>query len=126
MKSVSTLEVRRSARLRELAAVGPFVTGSLVKVQVRCGNPNCRCAGGQRHEAHIVSRKEKGRTASYHVPTELLEDVRTWAVEYRKVKRLIREIASLSEQIVRLHVRTRRAKQKREQSLKRPRLPPSR
>jgi hypothetical protein len=125
MKSINTLEARRSARLRELAAVGPFVTGSLVKVRVRCGNPNCRCASGQRHEAHIVSRKEKGRTASYHVPTELLEDVRRWAAEYRNVKRLIREIASLGEQIVRLHVRTRRAKQKRARTLMPRKSPPS-
>lgn len=124
MKSLGTLEARRSARLRELAAVGPFVTGSLVKVRVRCGNPNCKCASGQRHEAHIVSRKEKGRTASYHVPTERVEDVRRWAAEYRTVKRLIREIASLSEQIVRLHVRTQRAKRKRAQALKPPRSQP--
>jgi hypothetical protein len=120
MKSLHMLDVRRSALLLKLASVGPFVSGSLVKVRVRCGNPNCRCASGARHEAHIISRKEKGRTASYHVPAGLLEDVRKWVKEYKNVKRLLKGIASMSEQIVRLHVRTERARRIRERTLTRP------
>jgi hypothetical protein len=124
MTSAHVLEVRRTAKLRQLAGVGPFLSGSLIRVQVRCGKANCRCANGQPHEAHVVSRKEKGRTASYHVPTERVEDARRWANEYRNLKRLIREIASLSEQILRLHVRTQRARRKRERTLKLPRSQP--
>ena len=125
MKSPHMLEVQRAARLRQLAGLGPFLSGSLIRVRIRCGKPNCRCAKGQPHEAHVVSRKEKGRTASYHVPAERVEDARQWANEYRNLKRLIREIAALSEQIIRLHVRTQRARRKRNRGLQLPRSQPS-
>ena len=47
--SIGVLETRRNAKLKELAGVGPLLQGSLAEIRVTCGNPNCRCARGEKH-----------------------------------------------------------------------------
>lgn len=108
-ESINTLRARRDARLRELAGVGPFIAGSLAEVKIRCGNPNCRCASGERHGATILTKKVRGKSVTTHVPRELTGEVRAWAAEHKRLKKLIREISELGERIIRLHVRTKRA-----------------
>jgi hypothetical protein len=109
MESVSTLATRRDAKLKSLAAVGPFISATLSKVRTRCGNPNCRCAGGERHEAHLLTKKVKGRTVSAYVPKDLLPEVEKWTREWKRLKKVLSEVSALNERIVRLHSRSRRA-----------------
>ena len=108
--SIGVLEARRKAKLNELAAAGPFIQGSLSRIGVKCGNPNCKCADGERHVSHILTRKAGGRTVSLYVPMDMVETVRKWANEHRRVKQLLRDVSKLNEQIIRAHVPTRRAK----------------
>jgi hypothetical protein len=103
--TVKTLERMRDARLRKLAGAGPFVSASLVPVRTRCGNANCRCARGERHEAHVLTRKERGKTVTVYVPKSLLPEAREW----KRIRLLLAEISALGERIVRIHARTRRA-----------------
>ena len=109
LESIGTLKARRDAKVRLLAAVGPVIGGSLAAVKVRCGNPNCRCAAGDRHEATILCKKTGGKSTSLHVPRNLVNEVRTWSKEHKRVKELLKEISDLGERIIRLHVRTTRA-----------------
>ncbi len=111
-ESISTLKARRDAKLRELAGIGPFIGGSLAAVKVRCGNPGCRCASGDRHEATILCKKVGGKSTTVHVPRDIVEEVRTWSRESKRLKKLMREISGLSERIITLHVRTRRASER--------------
>jgi len=106
--STKTLEARRNARLKELAELRPFVQGSLCKVRVKCGKPHCKCAEGDRHEAYVLSKKVRGKTVTTHIPRALLDEVRLWAEEQKRIKKLMREISDLSEQIIRIHVKERR------------------
>ncbi|NQT52297.1 hypothetical protein HQ576_09620, partial [bacterium] len=69
-----------------------FVAASLCEVNRRCGHPNCKCARGQPHKAHVLTRKVDGKTETVHVPKELLEEVRGWVNEYKRIKQLIREV----------------------------------
>jgi hypothetical protein len=112
--SIETLEARRAAKVRELASVGPVLQGSLCNVGVTCGNPNCRCARGEKHRSNILTRKVRGKTKSLYVPVDLVEEATAWVQEHRRVKRLLKEISELSEKIIRAHVKSRggkRAKQ---------------
>jgi len=112
LESLNTLRARRDARLRELSGIGTFIGGSLASVKVRCGNPNCRCAKGERHSATILCKKVHGKSTSIHVPRGILEEVKTWSREHKRLKRLIREISDLGERIIRIHVKTGRASAK--------------
>ena len=108
--SIGVLETRRDAKLKELARTGPLIQGSLARIGVVCGNPNCKCARGEKHEGHILTKKVRGKTKSLYVPVDMVETVRQWVEEHRRVKRLLREVAELNEKIVRAQVPTRRAK----------------
>ena len=108
--STAVLESRRDARIRELASVGPLLQGSLTRIRVRCGNPNCRCARGEKHQSHILTKKVRGKTKSLYVPVDMVEEVRGWIEEHRRVKLLLKEISELNEKIVRGHVATRRSR----------------
>ena len=108
--SIGMLEKRRDAKLRQLAAVGPLLQGSLAEIRVTCGNPNCRCARGQKHRSHILKRQVRGKTQSLYVPVDMVEEARKWVEEHRRVKRLLTEISELNRNILRAYVSTKRAR----------------
>lgn len=117
--SIKMLKTRRDAKLRQLADAGPFVQGSLYRKQVRCGSPNCKCARGEPHEAHVLTGKVGGKTRTIHVPLDLREEVGLWVKECRRVKKLIKEISELGEQIIRTHVKASRAAARNRESAER-------
>ena len=106
--SLGTLAKRRDARLKKLAQVQPFIAGSLAKVGVKCGNPNCKCASGERHEAWVLTRKERGKTVTVHVPRDMVEEVARWAAEYKRLKVLLQEISEVGEAAIRIFVKASR------------------
>lgn len=110
--SIGVLRSRRDARMKELARVGPVLQGSLTQRSITCGNPNCRCASGDKHTAYQLTKKVRGTTKTLHVPVDLVEDVQAWVEEHRRVKALLKEISELNEQIVRCYVTTKRARKR--------------
>ena len=105
---MSRFHVRRAAALKALADVGPFVAGSLCRVQRRCGNPRCRCARGEPHAAYVLSFKVDGRTKTVHVPKAMVKEVQAWVAEHRRVKRLMATVSRNSLALIRSHVRANR------------------
>jgi len=106
---MSRFEARREAGVKELRTLGPVVAASLCERKIRCGKPNCKCAQGEKHSSWCLTYKDKGRTRTVHVPRAMLEEVEQWAKEYRRAKLLLRKISYQSVQIIRRHVRERRA-----------------
>ena len=117
--SINVLKTRRNAAIRRLADSKPFIEGSLTKIRVKCGNPNCCCAQGEKHISHVLTKKVCGKTKSLYVPVDLVEEVTKWVEEHRRIKRELKEISSLSEQIIRQHVSTRQAVNKNLEHLNR-------
>lgn len=108
--SEGMLRQRIGARIRELGESGIFMSGSFVRTVRKCGNPSCRCAqGGAKHPCCLLTSKVKGKTKAIYVPVDIQEEVSHWVEEYRKIRRLIKEIDRMGEQIVRQHVSSRRA-----------------
>jgi hypothetical protein len=107
--STGVLETRRNAKLKELAGVGPLLQGSLAEIRVTCGNPNCRCARGEKHRSHILKRQVRGKTQSLYVPVDMVEEARQWVEEHRRVKRLLADISELNRSILKAYVATKRA-----------------
>jgi len=108
--STNLLKQRIGARLKELGNSSICAAGSLVRIKRKCGSPKCQCAqGGEKHPAHLLTSKVKGKTKAVYVPVEMVEEVRGWIEEYRKIKTILKEINSMSEQIIRQHVQENRA-----------------
>ncbi len=115
--TVSVIKRRLRLKLKSMGMEQPFVAGSLTKIYRKCGNPNCRCAakGGQKHSAHLLTTKIKGKSKAIYVPVDMVEDVRKWCSNYSDVKDEIKIISGYCEQLIRMHVKDksmRSAKQK--------------
>jgi hypothetical protein len=118
-KSTEELEAQRAVLLRQMRQAGPLVEGSIAMVARRCGSRGCPCAQGVRkHEAMILCKKVAGRSVATYVPKAMWEQVRTWNREHRKIKRVLKEISRINEQIVRHHVADKRRVARVRSSLK--------
>jgi hypothetical protein len=111
-KPTSTMLKKRLRR--KLALMGkkqPFIIGSLVKIQRRCGNPNCRCVReGPKHPAHLLTTKVHGKTRAIYVPVDMVEEVRQWCRQYCEIKADIQEVSECCEQLIRLHTQEKRTR----------------
>lgn len=113
--NIKWLKRKRGALLKKLAACGPFVDGSIVKVRRRCGNKNCKCAiRGEKHESRYLMYKVKGVTKGVYIPVDLEEEVFRWSEEWGQVKEIIQEICWIQKSIIRKHVKEKRLKRGRE------------
>jgi len=99
--SIAMLEKQITARIKKIGECKQFIVGSLVESKRKCGNANCRCAnGGELHSAHILTKRENGKTKTIYVPVNMVKEVGKWSREYKKVKELIHEIDQLSEKVI--------------------------
>jgi len=90
---------RREAILRQIAGIGAFIEGTLVKV------PRKDC----RHVAHRLTYKVDRKTRAVYVPLDRVKDVEAWTKEYKRLKGLIRAVTKASLGELHNHVRSRRA-----------------
>jgi hypothetical protein len=92
--SVQNLRKRRDVLLRQLAAVGPFVEGSVVRLP----HPTCD------HVAYRLTFKVRGKTKAVYVPVDLVEEVELWHRNYKRLKKLVRQITKTSLAILHRYV----------------------
>ena len=95
---------------RELVRLArQMVFGTIAERARVCGKPTCRCAQGEKHPAHYLTRKVGRKTHSLYIPVALVEEVRQWNQEHRRLKRLVAEICERQRAVVkRLGVERRR------------------
>jgi len=100
---VLALQQRRQGLARLLPPAEEVLRGSLVERYVTCGNPDCRCARGQRHGPiwYLTVTLGIGRTAGGVVPPEQVEQVRRWIENYRKVKDDLEKISEINRELLR-------------------------
>jgi hypothetical protein len=103
------------SRLKKLAPKRPVLAASFVEFRHRCSSAKCPCHhGGPLHPSQHLTYKEPGqKTRSVYVPKDLIQEVRSWIDEHRRLKQLLQEIHHLTLALVRTHVRQRRQKQGR-------------
>ena len=73
-----------------------LVCGSLVTMVRTCGNPNCRCARGEKHVSLYLSVREKGRRKMIYIPSEWEATVRSWVQAYRETQRGLEVLSEAS------------------------------
>ncbi len=111
--NVKSYTMQRDARLKEIHAIGPFIAGSMVKIAHTCGNPNCKCARGEKHENYYLTYKVKQKTRTKYIPVDMEDEVRSWTSEYKRLKKLIEEVTELQRKIIRKYGEEKKAKRKK-------------
>lgn len=98
------------ARVKKLTAHRPVLSASLVRIAKHCGRQGCRCQRGEKHVGQYLTFKVSGKTRTVYVPLDLVEDVRQWIAEGRRLKLLMKETSALAVALVATHVTERRRK----------------
>ena len=111
-KNIKFYQRMVNARLKKLSTIGPFIKGSLVKIPHTCGNKNCRCARGEKHQSYYLTYKVKQKTKTIYVPVDLVKEVEKWTKEYKHIKELMEEVTELQRIIIRKYVKEKRGKKK--------------
>jgi hypothetical protein len=94
---VTTAQGKRT--LEAIRKIRPFLPASLTVTLRKCGNPQCRCAReGPVHETALLTWKDAKTTRTLHVPRELRAEVRQWIQEWKKLKKLIAQMADAQRQ----------------------------
>ena len=118
-KSTLELEAQRAVLLRQLRQAGFPVEGSIAMVPRKCGSPSCPCAQGvAKHQAMILCKKVNGRSVATYVPKALWSQVRAWNREHKKIKRVLKEISEINEQLIRNYVSDQRRTARARKTLK--------
>lgn len=113
--NIAWLTRKRDSLLKKLAAIGPFVDGSIAKVKRRCGNKNCKCyLKGEKHQSYYLMYKVRGVTKAVYIPVDIEDKVREWNDNYKKLKKIIAEISRIDKEIIRRYVAEKRQKKGRE------------
>src|SRR3989442_979457 len=99
--SLLALQKRREGLVKLLPPVAE--TLSLIERYLTCGNPNCKCARGERHGPVWYQRVTlgPGRTTGTIVPVHLLEHVRRWIDNYHKLKEHLEKISGINRELLR-------------------------
>jgi hypothetical protein len=96
---LNRFQKRRQAYLRQIANIGPFVEGTLVRLRLK----NCR------HVAHRLTFKVKRKTRTVYVPVDRIKDVEQWCKQYKRLKRLIKAVTQATLMDLKHYVRAKRA-----------------
>lgn len=93
--ALSARERAWRSRLCQLLSGQGFVRGSLQERYRVCGNPNCRCAKGQKHRGVYLVVCENGKYRQLYVPKALEAMARQWVENHREVRDLMDRVSRL-------------------------------
>src|SRR5262249_6357528 len=99
------------ARLAKLPTDKPILAASLTQITKHCGRAACHCRrGGPPHTASHLTFKDKGKPRPVYVPLALLDEVRSWLAEHKRLKALLAQIHQLTVALVRPHAQHHKRK----------------
>jgi len=82
-----------------------------------CGNPNCKCAAGERHGPvwYLSVTLDSARRTGLTIPEEKVTQVRQWIENYRRMKDCLEKISDINRELLR---RDKAARQKKNRKSK--------
>ncbi|MBU4179600.1 MAG: hypothetical protein KJ625_06650 [Actinobacteria bacterium] len=94
-RSGMTGEERESrSRIKPYIDHEEMVRGTLSIRARTCGNPNCKCARGEKHVSLYLVRSKDGKVEQLYIPKDREEPVRRWVENWHEVKANLEEISS--------------------------------
>lgn len=105
LRNISDLALRRRRQglVKLLPPAEEILRGSLIERYVTCGNPNCKCARGERHGPvwYLTVTLGPGRTTGGTIASEKLEQVRRWITNYQSFKEQLDKISEINRELLR-------------------------
>ena len=102
MKSKRLL-IQRQRVVEKLPPIEAVLRGSILERAVRCGQPSCRCASGERHSATVLTVSfPGGRTEQISLPAAVLPTVRGWVANYQRWWEIIEKVSAINRDLLRV------------------------
>lgn len=105
LSKLSTLALRnrRQGLTRLLPPLAEILRGSLTERYLTCGNPECRCARGERHGPvwYLSVTLDQAHRSGSTVPADQLALVRQWIENYHRVKEHLEKISDINRELLR-------------------------
>jgi hypothetical protein len=101
--SLLALRKRREGLTKVLPPLSEIMRGSLMERYWTCGNPECKCARGERHGPvwYLSVTLDQAHRAGSTVPAEQVEQVRRWIENYHRVKEHLEKISNINRELLR-------------------------
>ena len=103
-KKIEKLKRRRKTLEKKMGALGPLMRGSVVELAMRCGNPNCRCARGERHKKHHFSMSKKGKTKMIYLGKTREPTARQYSENYKTLLEIVEEMTMINMELLKAGV----------------------
>ena len=100
---VLALRKRRDGLTNLLPPLGEIMRGSLMERYLTCGNPDCKCARGERHGPvwYLSVTLDQSHRSGCTVPSDQVDQVRRWIENYRQVKENLEKISDINRELMR-------------------------
>ena len=97
------LRNRRQGLVKVLPSLAETLRGSLIERYLTCGNPDCKCARGERHGPvwYLTVTLGPGRTTGSTLAVDQVEKVRLWIGNYHRVKEHLEKISDINRELLR-------------------------
>ncbi len=96
------LLIQRHRAVQKLPPIEEVLRGSILERSVRCGQPNCRCASGERHTATVLSVSfPGGRTEQMSLPAAVVRTGRGWVANYQRWWEVIEKVSAINRDLLR-------------------------
>jgi hypothetical protein len=93
---------RRHRAVQKLPHLEEVVRGTVFVRTLRCGNPGCHCATGEKHRATYLSVSfAGGRTEQISLPPALVPLARRWVANYREWWDAVEKVSEINRKLLR-------------------------
>ncbi len=97
------LRNRRAGLTKLLPPLGEVLRGSLMQRYLTCGNPDCKCARGERHGPvwYLSVTLDQSHRSGCTIPGDQVEQVHRWIANYHQVKENLEKISDINRELMR-------------------------
>ena len=99
-REIEKLKRRRRALQKRMAALGPLMRGSVVELDGTCGNPNCRCARGEKHRKYYFSMSVKGKTKIIYLGKSREPIAQQYSENYKMLLEIVEEMSRINMELL--------------------------
>lgn len=98
-KEIYLLNLEREKLQNYLVKPRKMIKGSMYTVYRKCGNPNCKCARGEKHEGKYISINKEGKTHMTYVRKKDIVRVEKETENYKEYQNQLSRIKKINEKI---------------------------
>lgn len=92
----------RNQLVQTILRAGKMIKGTLYESARVCGNPNCKCARGERHVSWYLIVTKEGRSKQKYVGAKVPPNIRKLVERHHDYKRAVMRIRAIDREVSRL------------------------